>query len=135
MSRRASAAEAHCAGAGFAREKTNAMRLKSELWVKAYLRRAAVAGAPGVVVRRGDTDAGIILIKVARLDGTCDLYGPAPAGFASDDGERRWTCLAERTPEDEAGVRLATETRLDPDLWIVEIESRQGAHHLEGWLA
>jgi hypothetical protein len=111
------------------------MRLKSEMWVKAYLRRAAVAGAPGVVVRRGDTDAGIILIKVARLDGTCDLYGPAPAGFASDDGERRWTRLAERTAEEEVEGRLATEIRLDPDLWVVEIESRKGEHHLEGWLA
>lgn len=110
------------------------MRLKSELWVKAYLRRAAVAGAPGVVVRRGDTDAGVILIKVARLDGQADLYGPAPAGFASDDGERRWTLLTERAPEADVETRLATEIRLDPDIWIVEIEQRQGQHHLDGWL-
>ncbi len=111
------------------------MRLKSEIWVKAYLRRAAVAGAPGVVVRRGDADAGIIMIKIARLDGHCDLYGPAPAGLASDDGERRWTRLAENAPEDQIEARLATEIRLDPDLWIVEIENRQAEHHLEGWLA
>jgi len=111
------------------------MRLKSEIWVKAYLRRAAVAGAPGVVVRRGDADAGIILIKIARLDGHCDLYGPAPAGLASDDGERRWTRLAAQAPEATIETRLATEIRLDPDLWIVEIEDRQGHHHLEGWLA
>lgn len=111
------------------------MRLKSEIWVKAYLRRAAVAGSPGVVVRRGDSDAGTIMIKIARLDGHCDLYGPAPAGMASDDGERRWTLLAERAPEAQIETRLSSEMHLDPDVWIVEIEDRQGRHHLEGWLA
>jgi len=110
------------------------MRLKSELWVKAYLRRAAIAGSPGVVVRRGDVDAGIILIKVARLDGTCDFYGPQPAGLGSDDGERRWVCIAPNASEVDVDARLASETRLDPDAWIVEIEDRAGRHHLEGWL-
>lgn len=110
------------------------MRLKSELWVKAYLRRAAVAGAPGVVVRRGDTDAGAIMIRIARLDGHCDLYGPAPAGMTSDDGERRWTLLAENVSEATMSERLEAEARLDPDMWIVEIEDRQGRPHLEGWL-
>jgi len=110
------------------------MRLKSELWVKAYLRRAAVAGAPGVVVRRGDADAGAIMIRVARLDGHCDLYGPAPAGLTSDDGERRWVLRAANIPEMEAGDTLETEVRLDPDLWIVEIEDREARHYLEGWL-
>ena len=41
-----------------------------------------------MVVHRGDCDAGIILIKIARLDGHADLYGPAPAGLESDDGDR-----------------------------------------------
>ena len=111
------------------------MRLKSEIWVKAYLRRTAVADSPGVVVRRGDADAGIIFIRIARLDGHCDLYGPAPAGLASADGERLWICLAANVPESEIDKRLEAEVRLDPDLWIVEIEDRQGRHHLDGWLA
>jgi len=110
------------------------MRLKSELWVKAYLRRASIAGSPGVVVRRGDTDAGIILIKIARLDGRCDLYGPQPAGLGSDDGERRWMCVAQNAPEPDVDLRLAKEVQLDPDAWVVEIEDREGRHHLQGWL-
>ena len=111
------------------------MRLKSELWVKAFLRRAAVAGAPGVVVRRGDSDAGIILIKIARLDGTADYFGPAPAGFEGGDNERRWVPIAEKLPEAEIEARLAREIRNDSDLWVLEIEDRQGRHFLEGWLA
>ena len=111
------------------------MRLKSELWVKAYLRRAAIAGSPGVVVRRGDEDAGVIMIKIARLDGSADLYGPAPAGLGSDDGERQWVPLCVAVPEAEVETRLASERRLDSDIWIVEVEDRQGRHFLEGWLA
>jgi len=110
------------------------MRLKSELWVKAYLRRASVAGSPGVVVHRGDPDAGVILISITRLDGTCDLYGPQPAGLASDDGERRWTCVGKRISQRDADARLSREMQLDDDSWIVEIEDRDGRHHLDGWL-
>lgn len=125
----------HYARVKSALEMTQLMRLKSEIWVKAYLRRASVAGSPGVVVRRGDADAGTIMIRVARLDGSCDLYAPAPAGLASDDGERRWTRIAAQANEADIEARLASEARLDPDLWIVEIEDRAGRHHLEGWLA
>ena len=65
------------------------VRLKSEIWVKAYIRRCATEGAPAVVVNRGDEDAGVIFIKIARLDGTADLYGPAPAGLV-DRLDREW---------------------------------------------
>ena len=46
------------------------MRLKAEIWIKAYIRRCAAAGAAAVVVRHGDDDAGAIFIRVSRLDGT-----------------------------------------------------------------
>ncbi len=111
------------------------MRLKSELWVKAYLRRCAGEGAMGAVVHRGDSDAGTIFIKIARLDGTADLYGPAPAGLSSSDGERQWTLIAERKPEGDIDSKIAGERRLDSDCWVVEIEDRNGGSRLEGWLA
>ena len=68
------------------------MRLKAEIWVKAYLRRCNSQGADAVLVRRGDGDAGAIYIKISRLDGTAALYGPAPAGLDEArgvDDERR----------------------------------------------
>ena len=111
------------------------MRLKSELWVKAYIRRCAVEGAPAVVARRGDADAGVILIKVARLDRTADLYGPAPAGIEGGDLDRQFNRLKSAAPEDDVNQRLAQEIRLDSDAWIVEVEDRQGRSFLEPWLA
>ena len=106
----------------------------SELWVKAYLRTCASAGVPAAVVRRGDDDAGVVFIKVARLDGTAALYGPAPAGLERDSGEPRWL-LAATASDADIETRLAREKNLDSDIWVVEIEDREGRHFLEGWLA
>ncbi len=112
------------------------MRLKSEMWVKAYLRTAAVRGLPGAVVRHGDDEAGAIFIKVNKLDGTAHLFGPAPAGHDDGDAERRWVAFLKTANESEANVdaALEKEARFDSDIWVVEIESPQGAHCLDGWL-
>ena len=112
------------------------MRLKSEMWVKAYLRMAAVRGCPGVVVRHGDDEAGAIFIKVNRLDGTALLFGPAPAGHDDGDAERRWVPFLKGGSPSETSVdaALEKEVRFDRDIWVVEIESSSGAHGLDGWL-
>jgi hypothetical protein len=108
------------------------MRVKSELWVKAYLRRCYAANVPVAIVRRGDDAAGAIFIGVHRLDGTVDLYGPAPAGLAGSEDERRWSrCLgAGPVAKAEAEDYLRRQYDFDPDLWIVEIEDRAGLHYL-----
>ena len=116
------------------------MRLKSEIWVKAYLRRCQHEGADAVLVRRGDTDAGAIYIKVSRLDGTAALFGPAPAGMEEAREERRWQSCLRQSPsgppsEVDADVYLARQIDFDPDIWIVSVEDRQGRHFLEDWLA
>jgi hypothetical protein len=115
------------------------MRLKSELWVKAYLRRCRVEGADAVLVRRGDEDRGAIYIKVSRLDGTAMLYGPAPSGLDASpaDDDRRWQpCLKrEPAPEADADAFLARQVSFDSDAWILAVEDRAGRHFLDDWLA
>jgi hypothetical protein len=112
------------------------MRLKSGIWVAAYLRRAQVEGVFGAVRRRGAEEAGAVFIIVNRLDGTATLYGPAPQS-AFDDAqpvERIFTAAlggAAPVPEAEVEARLAREIRFDPDIWIVEIEDRAGRHFLD----
>lgn len=108
------------------------MRLKSEIWVKAYIRRCAVNGAPAFVARHGDDDAGTIYIKVSRLDGSAHIFGPAPAGHQDADFDRRWTpcCNGRLVSEAEAQQFLEREIRIDSDLWIVEVEDRQGRNFL-----
>lgn len=112
------------------------MRLKSDIWVKAYLRRCAVEGAPAVVVRHGDDDAGAIFIKVNRLDGTARVFGPAPAGLDQASTDRRWTprLNGKESPDAAAEAFLVREAEFDPDLWVIEIEDRAGRHFLDDWL-
>lgn len=108
------------------------MRLKSEIWVRAYLRRCQIENVPAVIVRRGDEAAGAIFISVARLDGTVELYGPAPAGLSGSETDRRWVrCLGPRpVGQAEAKHYLARQREFDPDIWIIEIEDRAGRHFL-----
>lgn len=107
------------------------MRLKSEIWVKAYLRRCASKGAFGVIARHGDDDAGAIFIRINKLDGTSRLFGPAPAGFEVAAEDRQWVALQDGALTDaEAEAFLAREASFDSDLWMIEVEDREGRHFL-----
>ena len=111
------------------------MRLKSSIWVSAYLRRCNGAGAFAVLRRRGAEEAGAVFIKVSRLDGTAQLYGPAPQTAFSEEhpADRLFTLTGAKEPVAEAEVesRLTREMRFDPDIWIVEVEDRDGRSFLD----
>jgi len=111
------------------------MRLKTALWVAAYLRRCQVEGIPAVVRKRGAEEAGAVFVRVSRLDGTSDLFGPAPQSeFAAAEGAARAFApsLAERPAADAAvEAYLARQMKFDPDLWIVETEDRSGRNFLD----
>lgn len=111
------------------------MRLKSAIWVGAYVRRCTVEGIPAAVVARGAEDAGAIFVKVNRLDGTATVLGPAPQTSFDDErpAERMWMVWtgAEPVAEPTADAFLDRQRRFDSDLWIIEIEDRHGRHFLE----
>ncbi len=109
------------------------MRLKSSLLVSALVRRSFAEGAMAAVVKHGSDEAGAIFVRVSRLDGTTDLYGPAPqASVATEDtGDRLFERLLARVPESVIDDRLRSELKFDSDLWIVEIEDRAGRHFLD----
>lgn len=106
-------------------------RLRSDFWVSAYLRRCGSEGASAVLRRRGAPEAGAIFIIVDRLDGNAALFGPAPATGAS--GERAFVRFHKEDWSDpkSAETRLAREIGFDPDLWIIEVEDRQGRAFLD----
>ena len=108
------------------------MRLKSEIWVSAFLRQGQVMGRYGAVIRKGAPEAGAVYVIVNHLDGTLHLFGPAPGSSFDATGERRWI-LELPFPADQAAVDrlLARRSASDPDIWIVEIEDRHGTAGLE----
>ena len=112
-------------------------RLKTEIRVAAHLRRAQAAGAFATIARRGDPDAGAVAVKVylgrgrARalvqsrdLDGRSVWRDPLIGDTVQEDQSKDYH-------EAEVDAWLAKETAIDPDLWIVEIEDRDGRAFVE----
>ena len=102
------------------------MLLNSDLWVGALIRRAQIEGANATVVRKGDLRAGTVIVKAYNTaDRTARLYSEA---FGAD-GERLWIQPVAGT-ESELDAYIERQRGYDPDLWVVEIEDRQGRHFI-----
>jgi hypothetical protein len=100
------------------------MRVTSDLWVSALLRRVQSAGGFGAVLRRGAVEAGAIFIVSRSRLGEVSLYGPAPQ-IAYEEGrpeERRFSELLGPTDDKTVNARIDSEARFDPDLWVIEVE-------------
>ncbi|MDE2583063.1 MAG: DUF1491 family protein [Rhodospirillales bacterium] len=95
-------------------------RVKSGLWVQAALRLGDHAGCPGMVLRKGDPDAGGVLV-VLRHRG--DLVALAQVRAA--DGSQAWMRGTGPAPVEQAIVDAYVERQLrrDPDLWVLEFET------------
>jgi hypothetical protein len=115
------------------------MRLKSAIWVAAYVRRCNLEGAFAAVRRRGAEEAGAIFIKLNRLDGTAELFAPAPQAVfdEANPSDRAFARSLGNAPvpEEKIEERLTREIRFDPDAWIIEIEDRAGRHFLDNLVA
>jgi hypothetical protein len=98
-------------------------RLKAGIFVRALLRRVQVEGASAFIVRSGAEDAGAVIIKVAKLDGTVLVLNQT----RNAKGELVWSQpLGGWTDEPRAQTWCDKQVKFDPDLWIVEIEDPRG---------
>lgn len=105
-------------------------RISSDVWIMAHVRRCNSDGVPAMVVRRGDDRAGTLILKLNCLDGTCRLLTQA----TDMDGTRGWleAFKGETVPETEADDYIQRAIKRDSDLWVVEIEHKDGWHPFEG---
>jgi len=112
------------------------VRLKASIWVSAYIRQLGAVPIPAMVARRGDPDAGAIFIKVNTLDGSARVLRPALSMLDEEAGQRRWTDAFQRSSasEGDADAYLARQADFDSDMWVIEIEDRDGRHHLDDFL-
>jgi hypothetical protein len=102
------------------------IRVTSDLWVSALLRRVQSAGGFGAVLRRGAAEAGAIFIVHRSRLGEVTLYAPAPQAAYSEEGrplDRGFARVMGPADEETVRARLDKEIRFDPDLWVVEIEA------------
>lgn len=96
-------------------------RVKAGLWVQAALRLGQQAGRYGVVVRRGDADAGGLLVLLRDRQGKISVLSQ----MRTADGAAAWLRATGPAAVDEptADGYVARQLRTDPDLWVLEFES------------
>ncbi|WP_417268934.1 DUF1491 family protein [Celeribacter sp.] len=97
-------------------------RLTADFWVSAYLSRLRLADIPAFVVKKGDVTAGAVLIKLNTLDGQAKVF---QREFNLMEDRREWRILSEGYERD-VDAALAKQRSFDADLWIIEVEDRQG---------
>ena len=101
-------------------------RLTARFWVDAYLTRLRLHDIPAFVTAHGDDTAGAVLVKLATLDGQATAF---TRQFNLTTGAQAWTELA-KGPEPEVDATIARQRGFDPDLWVIEVEDKQGRHLL-----
>jgi len=104
-------------------------RIPTEVWVMAHIRRCSVEGMPAVVVRRGEAKGGSVLLKLFQPDAGCRVLSQ----MRDLDGRLDWYPAHKEDfiAEAEADAYIARAVARDPDLWVVEVETRDGRHPFE----
>lgn len=107
---------------------TDEPRLKTHIRVAAHLRRAQSAGAFAAIVHKGDPDAGAIAVKLFLGRGLAQLFIQS----RDLDGKSIWRePIEDSRDEEQIDAWLEKERRIDPDLWVVEIDDRDGRAFLD----
>ncbi|WP_077547716.1 DUF1491 family protein [Pseudorhizobium flavum] len=102
------------------------MRIRTDIFVSALMRRVFSAGGFAAIEHKGAEAAGAVFIRQRLRDGTETLYAPAPQNVFEDPGdatERRFEKRLERQEPARIAEHLSGERRFDSDLWGVELEA------------
>ncbi len=100
--------------------------LKAGIWVSAQIRLCDTMSMPAMVRRRGDADAGSILLRIDRLDG----HSMVLSQIRDAMGARNWLRATgpHFVPDADAEAYISRRIQADPDIWVLEIEDRHGRY-------
>ena len=101
------------------------MRLRSDIFVSALIRRVFGRGDFAAIERKGAEAAGAVFIRQRFRNGLETLYGPAPQSFFDEDetAGRLFETRLDRQPQETVRQMLDREIKFDSDLWVVELET------------
>ncbi len=105
-------------------------RVKTHIWVSAYIRRTQADGFPAVLVHRGDEDAGAVLLKINRFEQGCQVF----TQVRDQHGNLAWMAGtgSDLVTEADADTYVARQRQYDADLWVVEVEDPTNTYALDG---
>jgi len=101
------------------------MRVTSDLWVSALVRRVFSDSGFAAIERKGAHEAGAIFVVRRTRMGEFELFGPA-AQTSYDETkpqDRQFSRLLATFEEQDVKGRLEREMRFDPDVWIIELDT------------
>lgn len=100
---------------------TSPPRLRTDLVARALLRQSGLDGRSTMLLRKGDPDAGGILVVLAGRNGD----GVVLSQTRTAEGEAAWLRGTGTTPvpADQIQAYVDRQLKYDPDLWVLEIES------------
>ena len=104
--------------------------LPAGLWIEAKLRELDQKAIPYYVVQKGAYFSGTIVLKINSFTGNCKLLGQ----IRDENGHLKWmpALMSELVAESEADLYIQRSMNRDPDLWVIEIESRDLNNPFEG---
>ena len=104
---------------------------------------AGVVRTPGTSVALSWTSASRLKVSpspwmtpLTKRPGSLPLFGPAPAGLDEAQSDRPMMPVlgGRAVADDEVDAFLERQRSFDPDVWIVEVEARDGRHFLDDWI-
>ncbi len=108
-----------------------AHRLKTYIWVQTQQRLCDQNGLPFYILQKGNKDAGVVIIKIIGLNGGCKVFSQ----IIKPDGEPAWLSWSkneEEVAESEADTYIGNQIKIDPDIWVIEINDQRGLYKLDG---
>jgi hypothetical protein len=95
-------------------------RIKAGVWVSMAMRMGDRDGRPGMVLRKGDPDAGGVLVVLRGREGQVVLSQVRDA-----EGRLAWMRATGAAPVDQAAVDayIARQVKFDRDLWVLEFDA------------
>lgn len=104
-------------------------RLPAHVEVGGLIRRVQAEGGFATVLRKGERDAGTIMIVLTENGANTRIYERMP----QLDGTRQWCCSKTQDIDNKQEIADFIERRgaQDPDLWIIELDIAQGERFIE----
>ena len=105
-------------------------RLPAHVEVSGLIRAVESAGGFGMVLQKGEKDAGVILILTTQSGRNTRLWERMP----QLDGSRTFVCTREQDDENkqEFDEYVSRRRRSDPDCWLLELDVQNAERFVAG---